>query len=97
MSKKGVPSPLMPAPPTPQRREPLPWQTPKALEDDPQAMARVQVTMASPGYRQADQDVAFLNQDETRGVRLQIDHLKPDCVDQGYPDFMVSACCGETA
>jgi uncharacterized protein (TIGR00730 family) len=34
--------------------------------------------MDSPGYRQADQDVAFLNQDETRGVRLQIDYLKPE-------------------
>lgn len=78
MSKKEDPSPVMPAPPAPQRREPLPWQTPKALEDDPQAMARVQAIMASPGYRQADQDVAFLNQDETRGVRLQIDYLKPE-------------------
>ena len=34
--------------------------------------------MASPGYRQADRDVAFLNHDETRGVRLQIDYLKPE-------------------
>jgi hypothetical protein len=41
-------------------------------------MARVAAIMASPGYRQADQDVAFLNQDETRGVRLQIDYLKPE-------------------
>jgi len=79
MSKNGFSSPLMPAPAHPRiRREPLPWQTPKALEDDPQAMARVQAIMASPGYRQADQDVAFLNQDETRGVRLQIDYLKPE-------------------
>lgn len=41
-------------------------------------MARVQAIMASPGYRQADQDVAFLNQDDMRGVRLQIDYLKPE-------------------
>lgn len=97
MPRKGDHSPLMPAPPAPQRREALPWQTPKALEDDPQAMARVQAILTSPGYRQAGQDVAFLNQDETRGVRLQIDYLKPERVDQGYPDYMLSACCGETA
>ncbi len=60
------------------RREPLPWQAPKALEDDPQALARVEAIMASPGYRQADQDVEFLSQDATRGVRLQIDYLKPE-------------------
>jgi uncharacterized protein (TIGR00730 family) len=69
-----VPAPAHPS----ERREPLPWQIPKALEDDPQAIARVEAIMASPGYRQADQDVAFLNQDETRGVRLQIDYLKPE-------------------
>ena len=79
MSKKGGSSPVLPVPAHPgKRREPLPWQTPKALEDDPQALARVQAIMASPGYRQADRDVAFLNQDETRGVRLQIDYLKPE-------------------
>ncbi len=61
-----------------ERREPLPWQAPKALEDDPLALARVQAIMASPGYCQADRDVAFLDQDETRGVRLQIDYLKPE-------------------
>ena len=79
MSKSGDSSPVVPTPAHPRkRREPLPWQTPKALEDDPQAMARVEAIMASPGYRQADRDVAFLNQDATRGVRLQIDYLKPE-------------------
>jgi uncharacterized protein (TIGR00730 family) len=85
MSKKGGSSPGVPVPAHPgKRREPLPWQTPKALEDDPQALARVQAIMASPGYRQADQDVAFLNQDETRGVRLQIDYLKPELLLQQH-------------
>jgi uncharacterized protein (TIGR00730 family) len=79
MSKNGDSSPAVPGPVPPgKRREPLPWQKPKPLEDDPQAIARVEAIMASPGYRQADQDVAFLNQDETRGVRLQIDYLKPE-------------------
>jgi uncharacterized protein (TIGR00730 family) len=79
MAKKGDPSSVVPAPVPPgTRREPLPWHKPKPLEDDPQALARVEAIMASPGYRQADRDVAFLNQDETRGVRLQIDYLKPE-------------------
>ncbi len=73
-TSQGVPAPAQPR----KRREPLPWQVPKAHEDDPQAMARIEAIMASPGYRQADQDVAFLNQDATRGVRLQIDYLKPE-------------------
>jgi uncharacterized protein (TIGR00730 family) len=79
MAKKGDPSSVVPAPVPPgTRHEPLPWHKPKPLEDDPQALARVEAIMASPGYRQADRDVAFLNQDETRGVRLQIDYLKPE-------------------
>jgi len=34
--------------------------------------------MESPCYRQADQDIEFLNLDETRGVRLQIDYQKAE-------------------
>ena len=34
--------------------------------------------MDSPSYRQADQDIDFLNLDDTRGVRLQIDYQKPE-------------------
>jgi hypothetical protein len=48
------------------------------LEEDPEAARRVQAIMDSPCYRQADQDVAFLNQAETRGVRLQIDYQKAE-------------------
>jgi uncharacterized protein (TIGR00730 family) len=60
------------------RREPLPWQRPKPADEDPDAPARVRALMASPTYRQADSDVDFLNLDETRGVRLQIDYLKAE-------------------
>ncbi len=66
-------------PPHPvKRREPLPWQTPKESEDDPKARSRVEKIMQSPGYRQADEDVDFLGRDETRGIRLQLDYLKPE-------------------
>jgi len=71
--------PKVPAPAHPQhRREPLPWEQPKPTVEDPDAAHRVQVIMNSPGYRQADQDVGFLNQAETRGVRLQIDYQKAE-------------------
>ena len=36
------------SPPPEQRREPLPWQTPKPPDEDPDAYARVEAIMASP-------------------------------------------------
>ena len=75
----------VPAPAHPHhRREPLPWQTPKASKEDPQAMERVNTIMNSPGYRMADQDVDFLNRDEIRGVRLEIDYSKPELLLQQH-------------
>jgi uncharacterized protein (TIGR00730 family) len=62
----------------PPRREPLPWEEPKSAVDDPQAPERVRELLASPTYRQADQDLDFLDSEDTRGVRLQIDYLKPE-------------------
>ena len=60
------------------RREPLPWHLPKPVEEDPDAPKRIRAILESPSYRQADRDVDFLNLDETRGVRLQIDYAKPE-------------------
>lgn len=69
----------VPTPPHPHaRREPLPWQSPKPAEDDSDAPRRVREIMQSPSYREADTDITFLNTDETRGVRLQIDYSKPE-------------------
>jgi uncharacterized protein (TIGR00730 family) len=62
----------------PPRREPLPWEEPKPAVDDPQAPDRVRELLASPTYRQADKDLEFLDSDDTRGVRLQIDYLKAE-------------------
>jgi uncharacterized protein (TIGR00730 family) len=73
-AKHRVPSPPHPS----RRRRPLPWQRPKPSAEDPEAPHRVQRILDSPSYRQADQDVEFLNLDETRGVRLQIDYQKPE-------------------
>jgi uncharacterized protein (TIGR00730 family) len=71
---KGAPHAAHPR----QRREPLPEQRPKPPEEDPNAPRRIAAIVASPSYRQADQDVDFLNRNDTRGVRLQIDYLKPE-------------------
>ncbi|MBI1423024.1 MAG: cytochrome D ubiquinol oxidase subunit II [Gammaproteobacteria bacterium] len=77
--------PSVPSPPHPDhRREPLPWCQPKPSEEDRDAPARVRAIMNSPSYLQGDEDIDFLNQDETRGVRLQIDYQKPEFLMQQY-------------
>jgi uncharacterized protein (TIGR00730 family) len=71
---KGVPTPPHPT----RRRIPLPWQQPKPVADDPEADKKIKAILDSPSYRQADEDVAFLNRDDVRGLRLQLDYLKPE-------------------
>ncbi len=70
----------MPAPPADpvNRREPLPSQVPKPPVEDPDAPARIQAILQSPGYRRADLDLDFLASPRLRGVRLEIDYLKPE-------------------
>ncbi len=69
----------VPAPPHPyQRRELLPWQRPKPIEEDPEARRRIEAILDNPSYRQADQDVDFLNRDDIRSLRLQVDYLKAE-------------------
>jgi uncharacterized protein (TIGR00730 family) len=66
-------------PPQPvQRREPLPWNRPKSTEEDPDVPTRLKKIMTSRSYRRADQDLEFLARDDLRGLRLQVDYLKPD-------------------
>ena len=68
-----------PPPPHPHhRRQPLPWHEPKSVEEDPEAPARVGAILASPSYREADEDGDFLQADATRGARLQLDYLKAE-------------------
>jgi uncharacterized protein (TIGR00730 family) len=68
-----IPQPAHPS----RRREPLPWQTPKPSHEDARAPEKLERILRSPSYRRADEDIDFLNADETRGVRLQIDYQKP--------------------
>ncbi|OIQ94208.1 putative lysine decarboxylase [mine drainage metagenome] len=76
LSGKG---PRIPEPAHPHiRHEPLPWHKPKPAHEDPDAPMRIEAILSGPGYRQADQDIDFLNRDDTRGLRLQLDYLKPE-------------------
>ncbi|MFZ1747268.1 MAG: LOG family protein [Nitrospirales bacterium] len=72
------PTVTIPTPPHPiHRQEKLPWQTPKPPEEDVEAQARIEALLRSESYRQADEDIDFLGQDASRGVRLQLDYSKP--------------------
>ena len=48
------------------------------IEKDPEALRRIRNILQSPAYRRADRDVDFLNEDDVRGARLQLDYLKTD-------------------
>src|SRR5579885_111305 len=77
--KRSADSAGIPAPPHPERRrEPLPWHSPKPVEEDPGAADRIQAILKSRAYREADEDIDFLRRSETRGVRLQLDYLKAE-------------------
>jgi len=65
-------------PPATKREIPLPWQTPKSTDEDPGAHARIKAILESAAYQQADEDVAFLQSDDLRPVRLQLDFLKAE-------------------
>ena len=74
------PKPRIPPPPHPrERREPLPTATnPARAKRD--AEARVKAILESPNYRIASEDPDFLASDAARGLRLQMDYLKPELV-----------------
>jgi uncharacterized protein (TIGR00730 family) len=64
----------------PPRRAPLPESAPKEAQEDPGAPDRVRQLMAAPSYLPADEDVAFLREPGTRGVRLQLDYQKAEAL-----------------
>lgn len=77
--KKNYNKPKVPEPAHPvQRRESLPWQKPKPTGEDPGGLGKLEVILNSPSYVPAIEDIDFLEGDGSRGVRLQLDYLKPD-------------------
>jgi uncharacterized protein (TIGR00730 family) len=90
-------TPDMPSPAHPRhRREPLPWSLPKPENEDIDAPQRVRAILDSPGYSRADRDIHFLNQDEMRGVRLQIDYQKPELLLQQHKIMHTIVVFGST-
>ena len=73
-----------PIPPSPKRHEPLPSQFPKHPAEDPDAPARIKAILGNPASRRSDQDLDFLAEDPVRGIRLQIDYLKPQLLLQEH-------------
>jgi len=74
IDKLKIPEPAQPD----IRKEPLPWNSPKSSCEDPECPHKIQAIIESPSYVPATEDVDFLNSDDARGVRLQLDFLKPD-------------------
>lgn len=74
----------IPKPPATHHIEPLPWQNPKPVEEDPDSPARIRQLLSSASYRQADQDIDFLGRDDMRSARLQLDFLKAEVMLKEY-------------
>src|SRR5215470_9599084 len=74
----------IPQPATDRRQQPLPWHRPKYPDEDPAAPSRVRAILASPSYQLAEQDLVFLGRDDARGVRLQMEYLKPQTLLQEH-------------
>jgi len=47
-------------------------------QKDAEALRRIRAIVESPSYRRADRDVDFLDDDDVRGARLQLDYLKTE-------------------
>src|SRR3974390_2749198 len=88
MAKDSTPLPgkiAIPQPANPDRRqEPLPWHRPKPADEDPDAPSRIRAILERASYVLPEQDLAFLARDDARGVRLQIEYLKPETLLQEH-------------
>ncbi|MEW6561109.1 MAG: LOG family protein [Pseudomonadota bacterium] len=75
-----IPSPA----PRTQRRQPLPWERPKPVEEEAQVQARLRAIMEHPSYIPADRDVEFVHADAHRGLRLLLDYQKTEDMLQAH-------------
>jgi len=73
-TRTSVPLPAHPD----ERKEPLPWHTPKPTSEDAQCAHMLDEILSSESYIPAVQDLDFLGGSSTRGLRLQLDYLKPE-------------------
>lgn len=68
-----------------------PWHVPKSPLDDAESLHRSARILSSPAYRRADRDPEFLDRDDLRGLRLQLEYLKAETVlrEQGIRSTVV--------
>ncbi len=60
------------------KRKNLPWEKPKPTSEEPKALEMIEHIKKSPTYRLAIEDSDFLESDEARGVRLELDYMKAE-------------------
>jgi uncharacterized protein (TIGR00730 family) len=61
-----------------ENEEKFPWAKPKLLDEDPKSLELIETIMKSPSYVMAERDMEFLGSYDTRGIRLELDYLKPE-------------------
>ncbi|MBU6468357.1 MAG: LOG family protein [Betaproteobacteria bacterium] len=75
----------IPKPPHPLERVcPLPWEHPVSPQQAEALKKQQQEIMDNPSYIEPDRDVAFIHEDELRGVRLQLDYTKAEATMNAY-------------
>jgi len=72
-------------PPHKERRScELPWEHPKSLSEDPEALKRIELIKNNPNYLLPEEDRDFLFSEDTLPVRLQLDYLKSEKILKNY-------------
>ena len=70
--------------PDDRRHQPLPGAQPKPAIDDPAAANAIARILRSESYHEADKDLGFLQEEQTRGLRLQLEYLKVEMLLRRY-------------
>jgi len=56
----------------------FPWQQPKSTLEDPNAEKLIKEIMKNPSYQLLEENISFINSNEARGIRLQLDYLRAE-------------------
>jgi len=78
------------------RENAFPWQHPKSADEDPQALRQTKKILQSASYIIAEEDIDFLQQHETLGVRLDLDYLKAELLLEKHGIQQTVAVFGST-
>jgi uncharacterized protein (TIGR00730 family) len=72
----SIPKPAHPF----KRKEALPWHKPKPIEEDPNIANKLEAILDNSCHVPAIEDIDFLKGPNARGIRLQLDYLKPQVI-----------------